>query len=179
MQIASSSEWTWSVGNFDRRRRTLRKYEPLGIKISTFALHVMLGGWGLWICYWEDTIYKRGKLLSTDFLGSVANRPTITGGAGRPHRYRIGVLWAPETAWEGRGADWAALAGRGISGRAAVAADPVIALIVTEDVAAWAGGELRPTAFEDPVGRRRCGRRFRNRCAADMTNCRLGHARGE
>ena len=96
-----------------------------------------------------------------------------------PQRNQSDLLRTPESAVECGLADRVAFARARFTGRAAVAADPVIALIVTEDIAAWAGGELRPTAFEDPVGCRRCGRRFRNCCAADMTNCRLGHARGE
>jgi hypothetical protein len=62
------------------------------------------------------------------------------------------MLRAPEPAREGRRADRVALAGPGVAGRAAVAADPVAALLVAEDIAAGTLGELRPASLERPVG---------------------------
>jgi len=55
----------------------------------------------------------------------------------------------------------------------------VIALLIDEDIAAGAGGELRPAALKRPIGRRRGGRFDRNRGTPDVITCRLCHTRGE
>ena len=61
-------------------------------------------------------------------------------------------LRTPESAVERGLADRVALAWSGFTGRAAVAADPGIAVLIAIDIAARAGGELRPAALEGPIG---------------------------
>ena len=90
-------------------------------------------------------------------------------------------LGTPEPARESRLADRAALAWGRISSRPAVAADIVVALCITEDIATRARLELRPAALENPVGRGRGRRSFRGcglRCSGAMT-AGLCHARSE
>jgi hypothetical protein len=67
------------------------------------------------------------------------------------HRERIN-LRTPESAVECGLADRGALAGAGFAGRAAVATDPGIAVLIAIDIAASTGGELRPAALEGPIG---------------------------
>ena len=55
-------------------------------------------------------------------------------------------LRTPEAAVERRLADRVALAGAGLSSRAARFADPVLALLVDEDIATGLRRELRPAA---------------------------------
>src|SRR5689334_14392112 len=69
------------------------------------------------------------------------------------------MLRAPESTRQCRGADWVALARTRISGRAAVLANIVVALVIAKDVATWAGGKLRPATFERPFGRGHRGSR--------------------
>lgn len=61
-------------------------------------------------------------------------------------------LRTPETAVERGLADRVALARAGVTGRAAVAADPGVALLVAINITARAGRELRPASFERPIG---------------------------
>ena len=65
------------------------------------------------------------------------------------------ALRAPEPARERRLADGIALAGTGITGRSALLANPDVALVVAEDIAASARGELRPATLERPFRGRR------------------------
>jgi hypothetical protein len=64
-------------------------------------------------------------------------------------------LGAPEPARERRLADRITLTWAGIAGRSTLLANPIVALIIAEYIAASAGGELRPAAFERPFS---CGR---------------------
>jgi hypothetical protein len=89
------------------------------------------------------------KLLSTclsfTFLLNVQN------GAVAEDRPRHD-LRTPETAVERSLADRIALARAGVSGSAASAADPGVTLLIAIDIATWTSGELRPAAFERPIG---------------------------
>ena len=66
-------------------------------------------------------------------------------------------LRAPESARERRLADRIALAGTGIAGCPTLLANPVVALIIAEDVMARTRCELRPASLERPFGSRRRG----------------------
>jgi len=61
-------------------------------------------------------------------------------------------LRTPESAVERGLADRVALARTRFTGRAAVTTDPGIAVLIAIDIAARAGGELRPAALEGPIG---------------------------
>jgi len=76
--------------------------------------------------------------------------------------------------------DLVALARTGIASRAALAADPVVALLVAEDIAAGACGELRPAALESPIGGWLDWRSFRGLCPTHDSIIRYGlrHGRG-
>ena len=67
-----------------------------------------------------------------------------------PRRER--PLRTPESAVERGLADRVAFARTGFTSRAAVTADPCIAILIAIDIAARAGGELRPAALEGPIG---------------------------
>ena len=66
--------------------------------------------------------------------------------------------------------DRVALARSGITSRSAVAADPVVALLIAKDIAAGACGKLRPAALERPTG---CWR------GSNVTPYGVYYARGE
>lgn len=82
-------------------------------------------------------------------------------------------LRAPEPARECRLADGIALARTGIAGRSALLANPVVALVIAEDIAASTGRELRPAALERPFGS------GRGDPGSRVTTRGLGHARGK
>ena len=65
---------------------------------------------------------------------------------------RNNQLRTPESAVERGLADRVAFAGTGFTSRAAVTADPGIAVLIAKYIAARAGGELRPAALEGPIG---------------------------
>lgn len=69
-----------------------------------------------------------------------------------PQRNQSDLLRTPESAVECGLADRVAFARAGFTGRAAVAADPGIAVLIAKYIAARAGGELRPAALEGPIG---------------------------
>lgn len=87
---------------------------------------------------------------------------------GRPHN----VLRAPEPSVERRQAGLAALTRAGSTGRAAGFADPVVALLVTEDISASAELERLPAALECPSG-------WYRGCSICATTGWLRHARDE
>jgi hypothetical protein len=79
-------------------------------------------------------------------------------------------------------ADRVALAWSRIAGRAALAADPVVALLIAKDIAAWTSLKLSPATLERPIGCWPGGQMFRRRGALDgsFTTRRLWcYAKGE
>ena len=60
-------------------------------------------------------------------------------------------LRTPESAVERGLADRVAFARSGFTGRAAVATDPRIAVLIAIDIAARSGGKLRPASLEGPI----------------------------
>ncbi len=132
-------------------------------------------------------------VIATGSVGSETTNYRLVGGltdarsqgvapfAGRRAHFLSDLLRTPEPARECCLTDRAALSRSGIAGRAAGAADVVVALLVAKDIAARSLRKLSPAAFKDPICCWLCCCVSCRRAAANGSSVmrRLCHASGK